>query len=41
MDLEDGNTNELQLTLLSNEGAPLAHNSWIQFNAASQEIYAL
>ncbi|KAF6216608.1 hypothetical protein GE061_000952 [Apolygus lucorum] len=40
-DLEDGSTKDLTIKLLTSEGAPLADNSWIQFNNDTKEIYAL
>ncbi|BES90568.1 Dystroglycan (Dystrophin-associated glycoprotein 1) [Nesidiocoris tenuis] len=40
-DLEDGNTSDLQIQLLTSEGTALADNSWIQYDEATQSIYAL
>lgn len=41
LDEEDGSTRDLILQLLSKDRQKLPHNSWVRFNATSQEIYGL
>lgn len=40
-DVEDGDTSNLRLLFKTSHGLTVGHNSWIQFNEAKQEIYAL
>ncbi|XP_013780975.1 dystroglycan-like [Limulus polyphemus] len=40
-DIEDGNTINLQLLLLTSDNKELAQSSWIQFNSDSQVIFGL
>lgn len=40
-DVEDGDTSNLRLLFKTSQGITVGRNSWIQFNPAKQEIYAL
>ena len=41
LDVEDGNTRNLGLKLLQNDGNALLADSWIQFDSVKQEVFAI